>query len=1282
MKKILTIYTCLFTLFLFYGIDARAQQYTDGSVTLKLWVYQLWRRTYGDAGFGDSEDSYRIQLQDNANLDGQAWLLATNTGDGNNGWCFHDGGGSGSYPRTPLYDRLMLNHSYGTNNPMYYDISFDTWEDDMGDRCKYETGGLFSDDDDDRCGPGTVNNLPIRSLGAPCVDNMAGWQYFCGQTSNNSTGARIKVNYSTPIPQVSSSVNPCDANLSSSLNGVGSYSGCSYTWERQGDGTVGSGQTFTATEPGSYRVTYNCNGCSSTSAWTVIVAPGSAPTAGAISANQTICANSTPATLNNVTLGTGSGSITYQWQQSTVGCGSGWSDIPGATGSSYSPSALTQTTYYRRGAIDCWGRTTYSACITITVETPPTAATIGGTFGYCIGDNGTVTASQTGGNWNSTNSSIFTVDNMGNISALTAGSTNVEYIIPGGSCPDATSTQLITVTAPPIAATLNGVFTYCVGNSDVLTASQLGGSWTSSNSSVFQIDNSGNLIATGGGTAQVTYTIPGNGACADAVTTQTITVSVAPIVATITGDFGYCVGDNGTVNASQTGGTWSSSNSSIFTVDNMGNISAVSAGTAQVTYTIPGGGVCPDAVSSQTITISAPNTPASITGNFNYCVGGSATLVASISGGSWNSTNPSIFQIDNLGNVIAVGPGSAQVEYTIAGSGACGNSVSTQTITVSVTPTAAILTGDFLYCLGGTNGTVNASQTGGNWSSSDPSVFTVDNSGNITVVGAGTAQVTYTIAGGVCPDAITNQTITVSTPLSPITLTGGTALCVGGTDQLVASIPNGTWSSNDASVTVDANGNLLGVSAGQADITYLVDGGGCPDVSETVTVVVTNMVTPSVAITGDAVTEICSNETISLTAVPSNGGANPTYQWQINGVNVTGATNSTFSTTGSGLNNGDVITVVMVSSSSCANPTTVSESTIAITLDSQAPVITNCVNDTTLYLGPTACDVSIGDYTSLPSLQATDNCGTILDGGLTVIQSIASSTHVGVGVHPVILTVADGVGNNVTCSFNVTVLDTISPSVSVQLVNTVNCAGVAVDWNEIITDNCGIDNISSTHQSGELLPLGITTVTYTVTDENGNVTTYSFDVSVVQATDTPEIIGGEDISECIGKDVVLTIQNIDAANQYNWYFNGDLIGNGTSYTIHSTTENNAGVYTVSAETSDGCIVSADIHLDLEYCLLNIVEAFSPNGDGINDYFVIENIEAYPNTKVWIYDRWGAEVYHSDNYKNDWNGVSFAKLTLGKEQLPEGTYYYYVEIGGKKGQAETGKIQKGFVYLKR
>ncbi|MDF2449591.1 MAG: hypothetical protein K0R26_2095 [Bacteroidota bacterium] len=78
----------------------------------------------------------------------------------------------------------------------------------------------------------------------------------------------------------------------------------------------------------------------------------------------------------------------------------------------------------------------------------------------------------------------------------------------------------------------------------------------------------------------------------------------------------------------------------------------------------------------------------------------------------------------------------------------------------------------------------------------------------------------------------------------------------------------------------------------------------------------------------------------------------------------------------------------------------------------------------------------------------------------------------------------------------------------------------------------------------------------------------------------------------------------------------------------------------------------------------ITNVFSPNGDGINDYWYIENIQYYPNNEVTVYNIYGNIVFNQKNYANDWGG------TYNGAPLPDGTYYYVLLF------TDTGATLKG------
>lgn len=112
--------------------------------------------------------------------------------------------------------------------------------------------------------------------------------------------------------------------------------------------------------------------------------------------------------------------------------------------------------------------------------------------------------------------------------------------------------------------------------------------------------------------------------------------------------------------------------------------------------------------------------------------------------------------------------------------------------------------------------------------------------------------------------------------------------------------------------------------------------------------------------------------------------------------------------------------------------------------------------------------------------------------------------------------------------------------------------------------------------------------------------------------------------------------------------------------------------TLQATHPDGCVLYYTTYIivvDLE-----VPNGFSPNGDGINDEFVIPELNQVAGSLV-VWSRWGDIVFQADQYNNDWKGTCEGQLCLGKgEQVPEGTYFYQVDA--------KGITKEGYVTIRR
>jgi len=75
--------------------------------------------------------------------------------------------------------------------------------------------------------------------------------------------------------------------------------------------------------------------------------------------------------------------------------------------------------------------------------------------------------------------------------------------------------------------------------------------------------------------------------------------------------------------------------------------------------------------------------------------------------------------------------------------------------------------------------------------------------------------------------------------------------------------------------------------------------------------------------------------------------------------------------------------------------------------------------------------------------------------------------------------------------------------------------------------------------------------------------------------------------------------------------------------------------------------------------VKIPSGYSPNGDFINDAFVIEGLEYYPNNELTVYNRWGNVIYQASPYVNDWKGSS--QKSLMGDIVVDGSYYYILKL---------------------
>jgi hypothetical protein len=163
------------------------------------------------------------------------------------------------------------------------------------------------------------------------------------------------------------------------------------------------------------------------------------------------------------------------------------------------------------------------------------------------------------------------VNTAGVVTGIVSGSVTISYSVTN-TCGTTVATKAITVNALPNSGSIAGPSIVCTGSTITLTDSILGGTWSSSTTSVASISASGVVTGITAGTTTISYTV--TTACGSAGSIRVITVGSAPTVAAITGATGVCAGSTTTLANATTGGTWSSTNTGVATISATGKISS------------------------------------------------------------------------------------------------------------------------------------------------------------------------------------------------------------------------------------------------------------------------------------------------------------------------------------------------------------------------------------------------------------------------------------------------------------------------------------------------------------------------------------------------------------------------------------------------------------------------------------------------------------------------------------------------------------------------------------
>jgi len=120
-------------------------------------------------------------------------------------------------------------------------------------------------------------------------------------------------------------------------------------------------------------------------------------------------------------------------------------------------------------------------------------------------------------------------------------------------------------------------------------------------------------------------------------------------------------------------------------------------------------------------------------------------------------------------------------------------------------------------------------------------------------------------------------------------------------------------------------------------------------------------------------------------------------------------------------------------------------------------------------------------------------------------------------------------------------------------------------------------------------------------------------------------------------------------------------------------------YTVCDDQDPQLCDSALIYIEVKELPVKVFNAFSPNGDGRNDTWIIQGITRFPNNVVQIFNRWGNLIFEAKGYDNTtkvWKGESTEGIVFGNNEVPDGAYFYVIVLG------DGSKRLSGYVVIRR
>ncbi|MDB5158756.1 MAG: type sorting protein, partial [Mucilaginibacter sp.] len=662
-----------------------------------------------------------------------------------------------------------------------------------------------------------------------------------------------------------------------------------------------------------------------------------------------------------------------------------------------------------------------------------------------------------------------------------------------------------------------------------------------------------------------------------------------------------------------------------------------------------------------TINVKVNQTPLApvLSSNAPACEGGTLNLTASaIAGATYSWTGPNGFtstlQNPVINNVTVSASGTYSVTVTVNG---CTGPAGTITVLVNPVPTAPVLTSNSPICAGSTLTLSAKSIPGSNYQWTGPNGFT-STLQNITIPAAATSYTgTYTVVASVgnCPGPASTIAISVDqTPINPI-ISSNSPVCSGNPLQLDVTFYNGsvyTWTGPNGFTSKLRNpviGNSITANQGRYSVTIVSP--GCIVTTTVFTDVIVNQ-TPAAPLASNN-SPVCVGQRLQLSASTINGA---TYQWTgPNGFSSNVQNPIIDNVPGNSAGRYSVVSIV----NSC--PSTAAITSVVI----DQPAIVNagngqivCANNSAVSLNAT---VTGGSTTGIWSSSGT---GTFTAGNSSLSGTyIPSPADIAAGRVTLTLTVT----RTASCvpgsaSINVTINPT---PIVVAGKDQVVCADKDAPLSGSITfagggtwtsSGTGQFNPSNTALNGSYIfsdadkKAGNVILTLTSSGP-GNCLPVSSKMNI-KIVPPPVIESIPELYVLQNETAILKPSVVGTNLTYLWtpniYLNNNTLQNPVFTGVGDIT------YTLTVTGAAGCVAETKMFIKVLKPIV-IPNTFTPNDDGINDTWVIKELDTYPNITVRIFDRYGQQLHYSNGYPQAWDG------TYNGKKLPWGTYYYLIDL---------------------